>query len=304
MKRALPSIQTLRAFEAAGRHQSYTRAAEELRVTHGAISHRMQDLRRLTGTTLFQRNGNRMVPSEQGNLFLARVRYALQILEQAFDIPRRSPKARLRVSVLPAFASLWLVARVGRFRAEHPGIEIDLQATADLVEVGGNIDLAVRYGPGGWPGVQSRRLTGETLFPVCSPEYRQRFAIETPMDMERCTLLRHPWQPWGPWLQRAALRIDEPTRGPSYSDAGLLLQAAAAGEGIALGRGLLATDDLRAGRLVRPFDIEIDDAYAYFAVWKPQVKGRDTGAETFTRWLAESMTASHRSDTEADSEAR
>jgi LysR family glycine cleavage system transcriptional activator len=292
MKRALPSIQTLRAFEAAGRHQSYTRAAEELRVTHGAISHRILDLQKLTGTALFQRNGNRMVPSEQGNLLLARVRYALQILEQAFDKPRRSPKSQLRLSVLPAFASHWLVARLGRFRAEHPGIEIDLQATADLVEVGGTIDLAIRYGPGGWPGVQSRRLAGETLFPVCSPEYRHRFAVDTPMDMGRCTLLRHPWQPWGPWLQRVALKIDEPSRGPSYSDAGLLLQAAAAGEGIALARGLLATDDLRAGRLVRLFDIDIDDAYAYFAVWKPLLKGRDVGAEAFMRWLAESMTTS------------
>jgi LysR family glycine cleavage system transcriptional activator len=264
-----------------------------LGLTHGAISHRIAELQAQIGVQLFRRNGNRMEPTPRGHALLARVRHALQLLEQAFDTTRRrTKKSRLSLSVLPALASHWLIARLGGFRAEHPEIEIDLEAASVLVEIGaGNIDVAVRFGPGDWPDLQSMKLAPEVLFPVCAGEYRERIGISSLEDIARCTLLRHPWQSWGPWLQGAGLEIHEPTQGPSYSDAGLLLQAAVAGDGVALARGLLAYDDLRAGRLVRLFDIEVADAYSYYVVWRQAGKTKDSSIATFVQWLVRTILA-------------
>lgn len=282
----VPSLQTLRAFEAAGRLQSYSRAAEELGLTHGAISHRVRELERRTGTALFTREGNRMVPTSNGHLLLVQVRHALQLLEQTFRRSRRSGRTMLRVSVLPALASRWLVVRLADFRAANPRIEIDLHAASDLTAIGaGGVDLGIRYGPGGWPGLQSEKLSDEVLFPVCAPSYRKRVSITSPRDLRRCTLLRNPWQPWAPWLRQANLDLAEPTSGPSYADAGLALQAAAAGEGVALARGLLAYDDLNVGTLVRLFSVDVSDAYSYFAVWHSAAQDREPIAQPFKLWL-------------------
>jgi LysR family glycine cleavage system transcriptional activator len=274
----LPSIQTLRAFEAAGRLRSYSRAAEELGLTHGAISHRIRE-----------REGNRMRPTPAGQELLASVRNGLRLLERAFE-PRRASAARpLVASVLPVLASCWLVPRLSDFRALHPDIGIELRVTTELARFGSDgIDVAVRYGLGGWPGVQSRRLGDEIVFPVCSPDYARRLSIERPEDLARCLLLRTPWQPWSPWLQAAGLPWNEPSDGPLYPDSSLLLRAAMAGEGVALSRRLLMADDLAAGRLCRPFDIAIDDANSYYLVW-PTSSARTAEIARLGDWLAQAM---------------
>lgn len=282
-------MQTLRAFEAAGRLRSYSRAADELGVTHGAISHRIRELEMRLGRRLFERRGNVMDLTSAGQELLASVRHGLRLLERAFETKLPAAPSSLVVSVLPVLASCWLVARLSDFRARHPEVEIELRVAIELADfVRDGIDVAVRYGPGAWANVQSRKLTDETLFPVCAPAYAERMRIERPEDLARCTLLRNPWQPWSPWFQVAGLAWPEPSTGPFYPDSGLLIRACAAGEGVALGRGLLVADDLRAGRLVRPFELTAPDINGYFLVC-PTNTGRGAAITLFGDWLQAAM---------------
>jgi LysR family transcriptional regulator, glycine cleavage system transcriptional activator len=283
----IPSLQTLRAFDAAGRHQSYSRAGEELGLTHSAVSHRIRDLEQLTGARLFAREGNRMVPTQAGRRLLAQVRNALGLLESIFGARHDQPSGRITVSVFPAFASCWLVPRLGAFRTSHPEIDLALDLSSEVVELGDGIDAAIRYGAGSWPGTDSRRLAEELLFPVCTPHYRDAQAIAEPADLLRCTLLRHPWQSWAAWFAAAGVSAGEPTGGPEYSDSSLLVEAAIAGEGVALARALAVFDALRAGTLVRPFDAALTDAHAYYFV-TPAGAG-DQRLDRLEAWLAAAM---------------
>jgi len=287
---ALPSIQTLRAFEAAGRHQSYSRAADELRLTHGAISHRIRELEACVGGRLFERRGNQMRPTIEGNRLLSQVRQALSLIERAFDRRKASATQRLILSVTPAFATCWLVPRLPGFRRTHPDIEFDLRVSDDLVDLEAEgIDAAVRYGPGGWPGVRAERITGDWLIPVCSPAYRARHRLRNPEDLRRCTLLRNTWQPWTTWLRAAGVDLKEPATGDSYDNSALLLQAAAMGEGVGLTRWLLALVDLNAGRLVRLSGPSVPDAYAYHLVSATRGSGAKEVLVAFSTWLRGAM---------------
>lgn len=285
----LPSIQTLRAFDAAGRHQSYSRAAEELALTHGAISHRIRELEAQTRTRLFERRGNRMVPTRDGHRLLAHVRHALGILEGAFGEPPASAEGTVTVSLLPAVASRWLMSRMAGFRRVRPDIEVRLRVEVELTDFRqGTADAAIRFGPGGWPDVRAEFLAGELLFPMCAPEFRDRWALGDPAELGRVPVLRHEWQPWGPWFRAAGLDMPEPVSAPGYADPGMLLQAAAAGEGVALGRGMLAVDDLRSGRLVRLFDLAVRDAYGYHFV-RPAGGAASPAVTAFGKWLRNEM---------------
>jgi LysR family transcriptional regulator, glycine cleavage system transcriptional activator len=286
----LPSIQTLRAFDAAGRHQSYSRAADELGLTHGAISHRIRELETRTGERLFERRGNRMVPTPEGHRLLAHVRHALALLGNAFS-PDAPATQRLTISLLPSVAARWLSPRLAGFRAAQPKVKLELRTEVDLADFrGDDVDGAIRFGPGGWPGVQATRIAGELLFPVCSPAYLACHPLDRPADLAEATLLRNSWQPWAPWFGAAQVDLSEPATGTLYADSDLLLEAAAAGEGVALGRGILAAAELRAGRLVRPFDLAIEDTYAYYLV-SPQASHGKPALAAFANWLAGEMTA-------------
>lgn len=285
----IPSLQTLRALEAAARLGSYTRAAAELGLTHGAISHRLRALEETLGHPLFTREGNGMRPTPEALRLLVPVREALGLLALAFP-PVREAQAILRVSLLPSFASRWLTPRLGAFRAAHPDIDVRIDARLELAEIGpGGVDCAIRYGKGGWPGVRAERLAGEVLFPVCAPAYREAQSLHTPVDLARAVLLRHDRQLWGPWLRAAGVALGEPTGGPLFSDTGLLLDAAIAGEGVALARARLVEGDLASGRLVRLSDIAADDSQSY---WFVRSQSADSAAvEAFARWIAGAFAA-------------
>jgi LysR family glycine cleavage system transcriptional activator len=287
----LPSIQTLRAFEAACRLRSYSRAAEELNLTHGAISHRIRELEERLGLKLFRRAGNTMVPTVEATRLMLQVGHGLSLLEEAFAEPRPKGARRLVVTVLPAFANRWLAPRLPAFRAHAPDIQLEIRASHEIVDLAASgVDAALRYGPGGWAGVEAEKLAGEIVFPVCAPDYHDRMGLETPADLRRCTLLRHPWQPWSPWLKAAGVKLAEPASGPSYDDAGLLLQAAAGGEGVALARGLLVQPDLDAGRLVRPFAVEVPEPFSYWLAWPAGRRDRPEVA-AFRDWLRAELAA-------------
>lgn len=288
-------MQTLRAFEAAARHQSYSGAARELGLTHSAISHRIRELESRQRNLLFRRAGNKMLVTTDGQCLLAQVRAALDLLELAFrGSGARNASPRIKLDVLPAFATRWLGQRLASLRSHMPQLQLEVRSTTELSDlVAEGLDAAIRFGPGHWPDVQAERLSGEVLFPVCTLEYRERFKLREPADLRRCVLLRHPRQPWVPWFRAAGVGQDEPTAGSLYTESALLLQAAAAGEGVALARGLLVLDDLRSGSLVRLFETAIPDSFAYFLVRRLRAFPNPALAE-FHRWLLSAITADSR----------
>lgn len=218
----LPPLQTLRAFEAAVRLQSFTRAADELALTQGAISQHIRTLEAQIGYPLFMRERNGATPTHAAHALVLQVRQGLSVLERAFEPAlggRNRPRTcdvTLHVSVLPSVAERWLAPRLPRFAAAHPRIAIVLHPDAALAPLRkrDRIDVALRYGPGTWPGVVAEKLMNETVFPVASPAYRNRDGIapRTPADLVRATLLRHAAQPWEPWFQAARLDLTESAR--------------------------------------------------------------------------------------------
>src|SRR5262245_15402880 len=172
----MPSLQTLRAFEAAGRLKSYSKAAEELGLTHGAVSHRIRELEQRMGVTLFRRTGNSMQLTEPGLKLDAQVRQGLSVLEQAFAPPRNAAakaSKQIIVSSVSSLAATWLFSRLAEYRVEHPGVDFDLRVADGLTDFKKEgIDLGVRLGRGGWAGLNATKLFDEALTPVCTPEYR------------------------------------------------------------------------------------------------------------------------------------
>ncbi|MFM8819646.1 MAG: LysR substrate-binding domain-containing protein [Phenylobacterium sp.] len=283
----IPTLQTLRALDAAARLGSYTSAAEALGLTHGAVSHRIRALEAELGTTLFVRQGNGMVATPAAMALLVPVREALDLLTLAFPASRPA-RLTLRVSMLPSFASRWLTPRLRAFRSAHPHIDLRIDARLELAEIGPNgVDCAIRYGVGDWRDVRAERLAGERLFPVCAPGYATRRGLETPADLASANLLRHDRQLWKPWLRAAGLDWPEPRDGALFADSGLLLDAAIAGEGVALARERLAESDIASGRLTRLFDIAAEDKDAYYFV-----RGLDAGkaaVDQFADWIARTL---------------
>jgi LysR family transcriptional regulator, glycine cleavage system transcriptional activator len=294
----LPAVQTLRAFEAAARLRSYSCAAEELHVTHGAISHRIRDLETRQGVRLFDRVGHRMMPTADAQKLLVQVRQILGLLDATFGerttLRRGLGEGRqtLVLSVLPAFASHWLLKRLPDFQRPHPDIEIDLRVTSDLVDLNTiDIDAAIRYGPGDWADVASTKLGDEHLFPVCSPELAARHDFRTPTHLLSAPLLRSAWQPWTPWFRAAGITNAEPQSGASYSDVGLMLQSAVAGNGVALARALLVGDLLDAGNLVQVSEIAVPDIYGYYLVSTAK-RPPSKALQKFANWLKTDIEAS------------
>jgi LysR family transcriptional regulator, glycine cleavage system transcriptional activator len=186
--------------------------------------------------------------------------------------------------VLPSFAANWLVPRLDEFHALNPNILIDLDARMEVSPIGpGGLDVAIRYGSGPWPGLVSERLMGESLFPACSPAYRSAQSIEGVQDFARARLLRNSWQSWTAWFQAAGMIIPEPVSGMIYNDAGLIIDAAIAGHGVALVRKVIAHDAIADGRLVRLSAVEIPYAGAYHYVVNAQ-KISPAG-EAFRKWI-------------------
>lgn len=277
----IPSIQTLRSFDAACRHQSYSRAGQELGLTHSAISHRIRELETLLGKTLFDRKGNRMVPNADGRHLHAQVANALSLLANIFEQEPETGKV-LTLSVFPAL-SRWLIPRLSQWRSNHPEIELRLHQSSVPEALGEGIDAAIRYGSGQWAGAESRRLANEIFIPVCSPRWRAEFG-DRAAGLDPTHLLRHPWHSWEAWFQQAGIHSPGQAKGPEYSDSAQLIDAALAGEGVALARGMGVVDRLSEGSLVRLFDTALPDERAYYFV-RPSGPSLPALAD-FERWLA------------------
>jgi LysR family glycine cleavage system transcriptional activator len=281
-----PSLQTLRALEAAARLRSFSRAAKELGVTHGAISHRVREIEERMGTPMFERRGNTMEPTSAANQMLAVIRQALELIGSVFPHPAASGTQTLRIGILPSFAR-WLVPRLDEFHSAHPDIAVSLDARIEVSDfTAARLDAAIRYGQGSWPGLASERLMTDPLFPACSPAYKQRMKIQGIADFMRCRLLRNSWQPWTPWFQAVGLKMPEPSDSMPFDDSGLMMDAAVAGHGIGLVRRVVSYDAVRAGELVRlhPMDFPFSGYYHY--AHRPGASESSPAVSSFGQWLA------------------
>ena len=280
----IPPMQALRAFEAAARRQSLSRAAEALSLTHGAISHQIKALEAALNVRLIERAGRGIRLTEEGERLAARLRGALAEIEDALrEASQRSNPRQLRVSVTPSFAARWLLPRLGRFIAQHKDIDVDVRSNMALIDFRrDDADVAIRYGLGNWPDVKAELLMSDTFFPVCSPRLAAR--PTRPQDLARFTLLRSDDESWKPWFDAVGLDWPEPSRGPIFNDSSLMLQAAAEGQGIALARSTLVGNDLRNGLLVRLFDIDVPGPRKFYLVYPPRLAASPKLA-LFRAWL-------------------
>jgi LysR family glycine cleavage system transcriptional activator len=290
----LPPLHALTAFEAVARLQSFARAADELCLTHGAVSHRIRQLEIFYGARLLLRRGGSVTLTTKGAYLLTAVLDALSVLR---DASQRVSDARpvVTVSAGPSSAHYWLVVRLGDFYRDNPDIDLEINATKlnkqkKRVSVeSGEVDIALRYGSKEeWSGLDCVKLMDVQLFPVCSSAYRAAHGgLATMAELREATFLRLPHEPWKPWFAAAGVDWPEPVSGPIFGDASLMLDAAANGQGVALARSVLVDHDLALGRLVRLGEAEVASDRAYFAVCSPAARARPEVGR-FLDWLVAS----------------
>ena len=287
MPRRLPSLNAIKAFEAAARGNSFTRAAEELFVTPGAVSQQVKALEADLGLKLFVRERQRLVITEAGREYFAVIGDALDQIGLGTErLMRRQRTGVLTVSVSPDFAAKWLVNRLGRFAEAHPEIDLRVAASDQRVDFAReDVDLAVRHGNGQWPELDVVRLCDEQLFPVCSPELlRGPNRTASAADLLRFPLLRlDDWTNWGRWFEAAGV-ITPTISGPVLNRASMLIDAAVDGQGIALARTALAAWDILHGRLVRPVAVSLPLTNTYWIVCPKAAAGTPKIA-IFRQWL-------------------
>lgn len=288
MARRLPPLNALKAFEAAARHESFTRAAEELCVTQGAVSHQVKALESELGLKFFNREPQRLVLTETGQDYLVVVRDALDRIAIGTDrLLQRQSSGVLTVSTSPNFASKWLVHRLGRFAESHPKIDLRVSATLQHIDFAREeIDVAVRHSEGPAAGLHSTPLYNEELFPVCSPKLLEgAHPLTTPADLAHHPLLHlDNRKDWSKWLEAAGVPDSNLSRGPVLNQASMIIDAAVDGQGVGLSRTGLAAHDLINGRLVRPFGLALPVSYAYWIVC-PKATANLPKIETFRQWL-------------------
>lgn len=297
MFRNLPPLRALRAFEAAARHLSFTAAAEELHVTQAAVSQQIKHLEALLDTQLFRRINRRLVLSEDAQVYLPEVRESLERLSAATArMGRRQRLGVLTVSVMPSFASRWLIPRLPHFRQLHPDIRVRISAfewPADFEKQ--DVDMAVRLGRGDWPGLHSELLMAEEIFPVCATELKQ--TMSEPGELAENTLLHDDYtrEDWVTWLDAAGTAGIDPAQGISFSHTDLMLEAAEHGLGVALGRTPLVDDALDRGTLIEPFDIRLKGDLAYYVVC-PEPVADYPHIRAFREWLLQEVGCAVRTD--------
>ncbi len=256
-RRKLPPLGALRAFEAAARHLSFKRAADELGVTPTAISHQLRQLEDILGQRLFARQIRKVTLTPAGEALYPVLRDGFESFAHAIERLRAGPRRqRLTLSATPAFVAKWLLPRLSDWQARHPGIDLHLHASETPVDLGaGSADAAIRYGRGDWPDLHSELLLPSHFAPVASP----RLKLRKPADLNNQTLLHFDWRlrrrdtpTWKRWAEQAGIALDV-SGGLRFSDESHAIQAAIAGQGVALLGLPLVAAELASGALVQPF---------------------------------------------------
>lgn len=309
----LPPLNALRAFEAAARHLSFSKAAEELYVTPAAISHQIKSLEDFLGVQLFRRMNRALALTDAAQACLPRLRQGFDALAEAVDLVRaQEDSGILTVSMTPSFAAKWLVPRLDNFSARHPNIEMRIAASSRQLDVrsGGqrsatdlvdfrreDVDIAIRFGSGDYPDFHVTKLFSVHATPLCSPRLlASPQPLRVPADLAQHVLL-HDETVYGPeqtterepmwcvWLRAAGVgHLVDARRGPHFSSASLTIEAALDAQGVALGLPVLALADIQSGRLVAPFGTAVPIDFAYWIVC-PSVTAQRPKVVAFREWL-------------------
>ncbi|MCB9651713.1 MAG: transcriptional regulator GcvA [Deltaproteobacteria bacterium] len=290
----MPPLNALRTFECAARLGSMTKAARELNVTQTAVSHQVRQLEEHLGARLFTRSPGRLVLTHEGAAWAAALGDVFGRLHAANRRLRAVPPARPIVSltVLPSFAAVWLVPRLGRFFAAHPGVDLRLSPSERLVDLDEEaFDLGIRYGSGRQPGPGAETLSDDAWVVVSAPELVAKLGLRSPHDLRDAPLLRDDDpSAWGQWLDARRVRGIDWRRGAELSDSAMVVDAAVRGQGVALARISLAQDALESGRLVRPFPRvrPMPTGRRYTLVWR-RSRAAAPEVRAFRAWLLDEI---------------
>ncbi|WCE30396.1 transcriptional regulator GcvA [Vibrio sp. SCSIO 43137] len=288
MSRRLPPLNSLKVFEAAARHLSFTRAAEELFVTQAAVSHQIKALEEFLNIKLFRRRNRSLLLTEEGQSYFLDIKDIFSSIAEATDkVLERHEKGALTISLPPSFAIQWLVPRLADFNQQEPDIDVRIKAV-DLDEgsLTDDVDVAIYYGRGSWPGLRADKLYQEYLVPLCSPKL---LVGKKPLmgldDLKDHTLLHDTSRKeWKQFVKQNHIEGVNVNHGPIFSHSTMVLQAAVHGQGVALGNNVLAQPELDAGRLVSPFNEVLVSKNAFYVVCHD--KQADSGRiATFRDWM-------------------
>lgn len=283
-------LNALRTFEAAARHQSFLRAADELAVTPGAVSRQIKALETELGLRLFERFNRAVRLTPEGEQLADGVRRGLAALQAAVAETQGARAGPLTVSVMHSLAARWLAPRLHDFQQRYPGVQVMIAASdapADLVR--DRIDIAIRYGAGPYPGYAATRLIATRMFPVCSPRLLETQVLKQPSDLAHALLLSDvnvtPVETtWRHWLAAAGASEVDTSRGLQFSNTYLAIEAALAGRGVALAQEAMVVEELKDGRLVRPFDITVSGSLSHWILTLPE-KADLPAIRRFRGWL-------------------
>lgn len=284
--RKLPPLNELVAFEATARHRSFTKASKELLLTPSAISQRLRQLEGRLGTQLLVRTRRSVQLTADGARYLRAVNDALSTLVTASEDLVASGTRRVRLGIIPALASNWLIRELQGFYRRFPGIDLDIQAAIARPNIGaGEVDIAIRLGKGNWPGLEKFKLFPDEQVAVCSRSYlKQVRTLRSPADLRNAVLIRNALLPWTPWFEKAGLEWREPVHGPLFNDSTLALQAAVDGQGVAIGRRILVKNLLKQGLLVQLYEVSAAMEESFFLVYRKESLKR-TEVAAFIDWI-------------------
>jgi LysR family transcriptional regulator, glycine cleavage system transcriptional activator len=287
MPRDIPPLQALRALEAAARRRSFSRAAEELNLTHSAVSHHLRALEAELGAQLFKRVGSQMIPTTAGAQLADRVRRNLDDLRDALASvrPGENEVTRLELSVMADFAGVWLIPRLGDFYERYPNIDLSLHMHAHVAPPDPYpFDVGIWHRRVDEPGFEIRKLLDDQVVAVCTPALLAKFPDYRFEELANMPLLRFSRRGWRDFFEAAGIPGTEPTRGPVFDDPGLLLQATLAGQGVATARLQMARDFIERGELVRLGHAHIPASLDYFFTWR-EGHPREDAIGQFYRWV-------------------
>jgi LysR family glycine cleavage system transcriptional activator len=293
MKR-LPPLNALRAFEAAARHLSFSKAAQELNVTPGAVSQQIKLLEEQLETRLFERRNRQIVLTEAGQLCLPRLTEAFKLMQEAVEtVAAQQLNEPLNITAAPAFVARWLIPRLKLFYQAHPEINVRIDASTRLVDLDHeNIDVGIRFSQDHDPDLVSTHLMSLELIPVCSAEYLKSHPdLDNPSNLGRYNLLHYDnpqveqaWPDWNMWLATVGIEGIDTSKGVFFNQTEMLIQAALDGQGVALVATIYARDDIRNGKLVQPFVLSMPSRFSYFLVTTPH-KARRQRVQAFRQWM-------------------
>jgi LysR family transcriptional regulator, glycine cleavage system transcriptional activator len=290
-----PGLRSLRAFDAAARQLSFSRAAEVMHVTPAAISHQIKELEEQTGVELFTRTSRSMKLTKAGEVLFEASTETLDILSRALLRMRRtSSHNQLKVSSPPSLAAKWLVPKLDRFLASVPGADVRVDVSAATIDFArDDFDVAIRFGPGKYPGLRTDLLFRDRVFPVCSPRLiTGEKPLKHPRDLLKHTLIHldweaqgSPWPNWRMWMMAAGIKDFDDRAGLHFGQTSYAVQAAIDGHGVALGDSNLVADDLASGRLIKPFELSLKAPadFAYYVI-SPMETSEQPMIKAFRDW--------------------